>query len=67
VLTLAKEVWTLRDRQIVLEAVLQEHGIDIAEAVERYQPAGAIKQRLADERRRFLADIVAALSSPPKP
>ena len=70
VLTLAKEVWTLRDRQLVLEAVLQaalkEQGIDIAEAVERYQPSGAVKQRLADERRRFLTDIVDALASPPK-
>jgi hypothetical protein len=67
VLTLAKEVWTLRDRQIVLEAVLQERGIDVAAAIERYQPAGDVKTRLADERRRFLADIVDALSATPKP
>ena len=32
VLTLAKEVWTLRDRQLVLEAVLQERGIDVGES-----------------------------------
>jgi hypothetical protein len=67
VLTLAKEVWTLRDRQLVLEAVLQERGIDVTQAVDRFQPSGALKQRLADERRLFLADIVDALSSPPKP
>lgn len=67
VLTLAKELWTLKDRQIVLEAVLAERGIDVAAAVERYQPAGPVKQRLTDERRRFLGDIVDALASTPKP
>ena len=66
-LTLAKEVWTLKDRQIVLEAVLAERGIDISDAVERFQPSGAVKQRLADERRRFLAEIVDELASGPKP
>lgn len=67
VLTLAKEVWTLRDRQLVLEAVLQQRGIDVAAAIDSFQPDATLKKRLADERRRFLADIVDALSSPPKP
>lgn len=61
-LTLAKELWSLRDRQIVLETVLTEKGIDVATAVERYQPRGAIKARLDTERQQFLDSLVATLS-----
>lgn len=64
-LTLAKELWLLRDRQIVLESVLAERGIAAAELVDAYQPSGAVKERLARERRRFLEEIQSALSPAP--
>lgn len=59
---LAKELWLLRDRQIVLEAVLAEKGIAASELVDAYQPTGAVKARLARERSRFLEEIQSALS-----
>jgi hypothetical protein len=64
-LTLAKELWLLRDRQIVLESVLAEKGIAAAELVDAYQPSGPVKERLARERKRFLEEIQAALSPAP--
>ncbi len=66
-LTLAKEVWTLKDRQIVLEAVLSAKGVDIAAAVDGFVPGAAVKAKLVSERQRFLAEIVDALSTTPKP
>lgn len=66
VLTLAKELWLLRDRQLVLEAVLEERGLVAQELVDAYQPAGAVKERIARERRRFLDEIATALVPPPE-
>ncbi|WP_420626776.1 hypothetical protein [Candidatus Poriferisodalis sp.] len=40
VTALAAEVWTLRERQITLEAVLADAGIEVAEAIEAYRPDG---------------------------
>jgi hypothetical protein len=64
VLALAKEVWVLRDRQILLEAVLAERGVDVTATLDAYQPKGAVAERLAGERRRFAAEIVATLAPP---
>ncbi|MCY3607408.1 MAG: hypothetical protein OXG57_03090 [Acidimicrobiaceae bacterium] len=38
VTALAAEVWTLRERQSTLEAVLADSGIDAAAAIESYRP-----------------------------
>jgi hypothetical protein len=38
---LAAEVWTIRDRQAVLEAVLASQGIDAATLIEQHRPAAA--------------------------
>lgn len=61
-LTLAKELWLLRDRQIVLESVLAEKGLAASDLIDAYQPTGAVRERLARERKRFLEEIQSALS-----
>ncbi len=66
VLTLAKELWLLRDRQLVLEAVLEQRGLVAQELIDTFQPAGAVKERIARERRRFLDEIATALVPPPE-
>jgi hypothetical protein len=38
---LAAEVWTIRDRQAVLEAVLASQGIDAAALIEQHRPEAA--------------------------
>lgn len=64
-LTLAKELWLLRDRQIVLEAILAEKGITSSELIDAWQPSPAVKERLAQERKRFLDEVQSALSPSP--
>jgi hypothetical protein len=66
-LCLAREVWLLRDRQIVSEAILAERGLDLRAAIDHYQPSAEVAERLARERHRFTAEIVAALAPPKGP
>lgn len=61
VITLAREVWVLRDRQRVLEAVLGEKGIDVAQAVEHYQPSAELQAKLDAERKAFVQGLMQAL------
>lgn len=63
-LLLARELWTLKDRLIVLEAVLSQQGTSVTELVDRYAPTDAVRARLDAERKRFAAEVVAALEAP---
>ena len=60
-LTLAKELWMLRDRQLVLEDALARKGIDVRELIERGQPQGEAAKAIEADRRRFVAEVLAAL------
>lgn len=64
VLLLATEMAVLMDRQRVLEAVLEERGIPVKEAVRDWQPQGALADELAGERKRLARLIVDALCPP---
>ncbi len=63
-LTLAKELWVLKDRQRVLESVLSREGFAVAELVDRHLPDGDFKRELDAERERFVAAILEALQRP---
>ncbi len=63
-LLLATEVAVLNDRQRVLEAVLEERGIAVADAVRDYQPAGALAETLKGDQARLAKLIVEALCPP---
>jgi hypothetical protein len=63
-LMLAKELWVLKDRQLVLEAVLSQNGIPVRELVERWQPTAAEREAIDAARRKFTAEVVAALEGP---
>ncbi len=63
-MTLARELWVLKDRQLVLEAVLTQQGIPVRELVERFQPSAADREAIDAARKRFTAEIVAALEGP---
>ena len=62
VFTLAREVWVLRDRQRILEQVLAERGVDVADAIDRYQPGPELQQRLDAERAAFVKELLGALA-----
>jgi hypothetical protein len=60
-LLLARELWVAKDRQRVLEAVLEERGIDVTAAIRDYQPSGELAAELEAERSRFASAIVQTL------
>ncbi|QMW22662.1 hypothetical protein [Sandaracinobacteroides saxicola] len=59
---LARELWVVKDRQIILEAVLARHGLDLAAEIAAFQPEGAIADRLAAERAALLERLITTLA-----
>ena len=57
VLTLAKELWVLKDRQAVTEAVLKARGIDISADIDAFKPDAEMEARLAAERAALVEKI----------
>lgn len=60
-LTLLSELWIVKDRMMVLEHVLDEKGLDVAELVDRHVPDAALQARLDAERQRITKAITDAL------
>jgi hypothetical protein len=60
-LVLARELWVVRDRQIVTELVLAERGIDISAAIDTYEPSAEVQARLDTERDRMVERLAQAL------
>lgn len=61
VLALARELWVVRDRQMVLEQVLADHGIAAAQAVDGFTPDADFRARLDAERDRLIEAVAGAL------
>lgn len=65
-LTLARELWVVKDRLLVLEAVLASEGYaGLGARVDAFQPDAATRAAIDAERKRFIAEVTAALDSPP--
>lgn len=62
VLAVARELWTLADRQMVLEEVLRRKGVDIADDIDRFQPDDAFQARLDKRRDEIIAAVSKAFS-----
>ena len=62
-LVLSREVWVLRDRQILLEQVLAREGIDASAAIDALEPDSVLQARLDIERDRLIGAVVGALTS----
>ena len=62
VMTLCHELWVVKDRMSILEAVLEENGIDAGEAVDRFQPDAALQDKLNQDGRDLVKRVVAALN-----
>ena len=58
---LASEVWILKDRNMVLETLLAEHGAVTPAQVEAYQPDPETARRILAERAAFTARIFGAV------
>ena len=64
-LSLMREVWVLKDRQKVLEQVLQDSGVDVAAKLENFTPTGEFEAALAEDRKVFIASVMEHLTSAP--
>jgi hypothetical protein len=60
-LVLARELWVVKDRQRVLEALLADHGVLVPGAVADHQPGPALAAELEIERTRYTAAIIESL------
>jgi hypothetical protein len=56
---LAKELWVMKDRQIITEAILRQKGVVID--LDTYQPGPDLTAHIAAERTRFLNAFAAVL------
>lgn len=66
-ITLTKELWVLKDRQLILEAALADAGIVAEEVVDRYQPDEMLKEQLRAERQRLIDTIIDVLTADTNP
>jgi hypothetical protein len=67
VLELAAELWVVRERVFILEAVLMQQGVAAADAIETYVPTADEKAVLAKMRAEATANIFRTLNREHKP
>lgn len=60
VLALTRELWVLTDRQMMLEALLTSHGIDVS-GLDTIEPDEQMQARLAARRQVLLDNVLTAL------
>ena len=65
VATLARELWIVKDRFMILEAVLEKHGINAAHEIDALTPDSKLAERLAASREELIENLMQALN--PKP
>jgi hypothetical protein len=59
ILEMAKEMWVMKDRQMVTESLLKEKNLLLE--LDTYQPGPELSGKLAAERDRFLASLTSIL------
>ncbi|MCE4265439.1 hypothetical protein [Rhodococcus globerulus] len=59
---LTSELWILKDRNMILEKILEDNGVLTGSAVDEYQPDVALSATLLDERRALAERIFGAIS-----
>ena len=60
-ITLAKELWVLKDRQAILEAALQDAGITTSELLDNYEPGAKLSEKLSQERATLINELINTL------
>lgn len=58
---LTSELWILKDRNMILEKILEESGVLTGGAVDSYQPDATLATTLLDERRALAERIFGAI------
>lgn len=63
-ITLAQELWVVKDRQRVLEAALAEQGITSSEVLDSWEPDQALSETLEKDRAALIDSLLKALEQP---
>lgn len=66
IVALTRELWIVKDRQLVLEAILAKHGIDAKSEIEAFVPDAAISAELEASGSDLINHIIDALSDSEK-
>ena len=66
ILTLTKELWVLRDRVTVLEAVLADKGVEVTHDVDHYQPSEEMQKQLDEQSKALVEAVLGAISGTEK-
>ena len=61
-MTLASELWAVKDRQFVTETILKARGIDISEDIDTYVPDAELEAKLSAERQALVKKVVLDLT-----
>ena len=67
VLTLASELWAVKDRQRITEAVLKARGIDISEDIDTFAPDAELEADLKAERQALVKKVMLDLTGEYEP
>ena len=62
-ITLAKELWVVKDRVKVLEAALTEANVLVPNQVDKFQPDAALSEELDKEREQLIEQVLGALEA----
>lgn len=66
-LLLAGELWTVRDRLMIMEKLMATHGRVTPDMIETYPPDAAVKQQLDEERWNMVRRVFSGLYDQPMP
>jgi hypothetical protein len=60
--TLAQELWVVKDRQKVLEAALAEAGVIVQDSIDQFQPDATLASQLKTDRAELIESVLGALT-----
>jgi len=63
IITLAKELWVVKDRVRILEATLAGAGVIPPDAVDQFQPNAELGESLSADRALLIEQVLGALST----
>lgn len=62
-LTLTKEVWVIKDRMMVLEAILEQKGISVEEEIDTFQPDAEFEKKLSEAGQALVKNVLNDLAA----
>lgn len=64
ILSLTEELWVVKDRQRILEDLLDKAGIVPGATLDQHQPDAKLARQLASDRQQLVNNVIGALRGP---